>query len=107
MKHRTQEEIIATILSVVLDEPKKTHIMYRANLSYALLRKYLSILSEAGLITYQDEDRIYHLTERGKIYLNRYQEYKTIENTLLTHELEFNNKKAILTKLLGEEIGNE
>ena len=99
-KHRSQEQIIADILSVVEKEPKKTHIMYGANLSYTLLCKYLDRLLGAGLVKYRRKDRVYELTNRGEHYLDRYGEYKTLEDALTQNESAFNEKKAALTEIL-------
>lgn len=97
-KYRSQEDIIADILSIVRKEPKKTHIMYRANLSYALLCKYINMLIEAELIIYREN--VYELTNKGVAYLERYAEYKSFENAMMHNESAFNERKAILTKIL-------
>ena len=68
-KNRSKEQIIADILSVIAEKPKKTHIMYRANLSYSLLCKYLDILEASGLVEYSTTARIYVLGSKGKDYL--------------------------------------
>jgi predicted transcriptional regulator len=102
-KHRAQEEIIAEMLSIVLKKAKKTHIMYRANLSYTLLCKYLDLLIDNQLIKYNEGDKTYEVTTKGETYLDRYAEYKTVETTLLSSELEYDDKKASLFQLLGED----
>ena len=102
-KHRSQEDIIANMLSIVIKKAKKTHIMYKANLSYTLLRKYLDLLLESHLVKYNKEDKTYELTPRGEVYLDMYAEYKAVEDTVLSSELELYNKKALLDNMLGEE----
>ena len=99
-KHRTQEEIIADILSIVSNQPKKTHIMYGANLSYSLLCKYLEKLMEARLICYQEAERVYVLTRRGRAYLEYYNEYKELEDALLANESAFHKKRDTLSALI-------
>ena len=98
--NRSQEEIVADILSVVRNEPKKTHIMYGANLSYSILCKYLNMLITANLIHCREDVRIYELTELGDIYLHRYKEYKALEETLILNESRFNKKRDGLQSML-------
>ena len=50
----------------------KTKIMYKAFLSFAQLREYLSMLSEKGLIEYQDGTQRYRTTEKGIRLLHIY-----------------------------------
>ena len=97
-KHRSREDIIADILSIARKEPKKTQIMYRANLSYALLCKYMSMLTEAELVNYRKN--VYVLTSKGAAYLERYAEYKSLENAMMNNELAINERKAVLNKIL-------
>jgi predicted transcriptional regulator len=50
-KHnRNRVEVIYDILSAIGDGEIKTHIMYKANLSYDMLRLYLPFLLERGLL---------------------------------------------------------
>ncbi len=53
----------------------KTQIMYRANLSFAQLNEYLSLLLELKLLkTVTNSDRIcYETTDKGFRYLQSYQ----------------------------------
>ena len=99
-KNRSQEDIVADILSIVRLEPKKTHIMYRANLSYALLCKYLDKLAVAGLLKYRAADTVYELTERGLTYLDTYTEYERLRSQLEANKATLGMKEAILTEIL-------
>ncbi|MCD6414739.1 MAG: hypothetical protein J7L23_03900 [Candidatus Diapherotrites archaeon] len=50
---RDRAEVIVSILEAIQKEDnhaKPTHIMYKANLSYDLLKSYLSELKEKGII---------------------------------------------------------
>lgn len=53
---------------------KKTHIMYRANLSYEQVHMYLAELIEKGLLEQAptDEGVVYRATERGREFLHYY-----------------------------------
>jgi predicted transcriptional regulator len=89
MKHRTEEEIAALILEAVVNTNRATQtiIMYKAYLSYAQLKRFLSSLLEKGLINYAKEDRLYTITEKGmrllQVYnqLNQLQLSKSFEST--------------------------
>lgn len=53
---------------------KKTHIMYRANLSYEQVHMYLAELIEKGLLEQAatDEGVVYRTTGRGREFLHYY-----------------------------------
>jgi len=75
-ENRTRLNIIADILEVAMDEPLKTHIMYRANLSHAQLESYLNSLLEMGFFTVvtdpTDARPRYRVTEKGLQFLKDY-----------------------------------
>ena len=98
-KHRSHTDIVADILSIVRKEPKKTHIMYQANLSYTLLCKYLDKLIEEQLIKYREEDMIFQLTEKGLTYLNTYAEYEQLRTKLNANKSSLDKKSAVLTEI--------
>ncbi len=52
---------------------KKTHLVYKANLNFAILKKYLSRLSEHNLISSANGQ--YFTTEEGVNFLDKYQEF--------------------------------
>ncbi len=52
MKYRSRTEIVAMILEAANGGATKTKIMYKAFLSYAQLKEYLSVLIENDLIEY-------------------------------------------------------
>jgi len=104
-KYRGRLQIIADILSVVRGGAKKTHVMYQANLSFTLLKRYLSEVLEAGLVKCEDEDR-YKLTTRGQSFLDRYGEYsKRCERV----EQELNHvdgEKTVLENLISGDLSS-
>jgi predicted transcriptional regulator len=73
-KNRKRLEIVKDMLYAVLEETKKTRIMYQANLSYRVFEKYLSNLLESGLVECND-DSSYLITRRGKRFLQMYEDY--------------------------------
>lgn len=72
MKYRSRSDIIGLILEAANGGATKTKIMYKAFLSFAQLREYLSMLSEKGLIEYQDGIQRYKTTEKGIRLLHIY-----------------------------------
>lgn len=76
-KYRHRLEVIADMLSVVNgnDGAGKTKIMYLANLSWNLLTRYLADLLKTDLIRFGSSDS-YVLTAKGKLFLEKYSEYR-------------------------------
>ena len=74
MKYRSRTEIVGNILDAANGGATKTKIMYKAFLSYAQLREYLSVLIENNLIEYSDGTKTYKTTEKGLNYIKTYRE---------------------------------
>jgi len=72
--YRSRLEIVADVLSVVRGGARKTHVMYHANLSYALLLRYLRLVMGAGLVASRNDDS-YVLTQRGREFLDKFRGY--------------------------------
>ena len=102
-KNRKRLEIVRDLLSAASEKSRKTRIMYRANLSYQLLEKYLESLLESSLIECVD-DSFYVITWRGKEFLQLYDDYLkqcrrigdqikgTHKDRLLLEDMCFNNE---------------
>jgi predicted transcriptional regulator len=69
MKYRSRTEIVSNILDAANGGATKTKIMYKAFLSYAQLKEYLSILRENNLIEYLDGPQTFKTTEKGFNFL--------------------------------------
>ena len=65
MKYRSRTEIVSMILEAANGGATKTKIMYKAFLSYAQLKEYLSVLIENNLIEYLEGVRTYKTNEKG------------------------------------------
>ena len=72
-KNRDRLTIIADILKSANSGATKTHIMFKANLSFSLLEKYLDIVVNAGLL--QVNSCKYTVTEQGYIFMKQYREF--------------------------------
>ena len=67
-QRRSNIEIIAEILRIVLHGAGKTEIMYTANMSYAQIQRYLEYLLGHGFITRRAKTGLitsYHVTGEG------------------------------------------
>lgn len=73
--YRGRMDIIADILSVASRDAKKTQIMYQANLSYKVLQKYLAEVVGASLVCFENEKHCYRLTDKGRKFLEAYEQY--------------------------------
>ena len=70
MGNRSREEIIAEILSTLMEPQIKTMIMYKSKLSYSQLKFYHRLLLDKGLI--REESGKWVITEKGISYLKAY-----------------------------------
>jgi predicted transcriptional regulator len=80
-RRRGEVEIFIDILGTSLKGVKITRLMYRSNLSYSTLRKYLLAMSKQGLISRvcgDDGSVFYCATEKGKLVLDRLKEVKCV-----------------------------
>ena len=74
MKRRNDIDISADILRIAMEGAKKSHIVYKANLNFQVVKRYLERLHKAGLIAFPSfNGRLFQTTSRGKEYLNRYE----------------------------------
>ena len=74
MKYRSRTEIVGMILDAANGGTTKTKIMYKAFLSYAQLKEYLSVLIENKLLDYIDGTQTYKTTEKGLNLLKMHNE---------------------------------
>ena len=74
MKYRSRTEIVGLILEAANGGgATKTKIMYKAFLSFAQLREYLTMLQDSGLIEYEGGRRTYRTAEKGMKLLEIYE----------------------------------
>ncbi len=75
MIKRSYLDVIHDILSVAINGKRKTHIMYKANLSYTQLNTYLRFLLDIGLLSEYKVDEnitIYKTTKKGRTFIKEY-----------------------------------
>jgi predicted transcriptional regulator len=74
-KYRRRFDILADIVRVAGVGARKTKIMYFANLSFALLNKYLEDALHVGFLRLSGER--YLMTKKGEAFLERYSEFSS------------------------------
>src|SRR5688500_9021338 len=83
MKYRSRTEIASRILESATGGATKTKIMYKAFLSYAQLKEYLSVLIENNLIECLEGTQTYKTTEKGLNFLKMYNEIGELLQTTI------------------------
>jgi predicted transcriptional regulator len=105
-RYRSKLQIIADILVVAGKGAKKTRIMYQANLSYDLLKRYLTEVLEAGLISINKDEKSYIITQKGEVFLKKYEEYCE-RCTRLQEHVENARKDEVVLEKLCSNTGDE
>ena len=81
-KNRNRMEIVANLLTIAKTGALKTHLMYKANLSYLMVTEYLNFLCGSGLVkeTLDEEGttKLYQTTVKGTKYLEVYESLQNI-----------------------------
>ena len=75
MKYRSRTDIVALILEAANGGATKTKIMYKAFLSYAQLKEYLTVLLQNDVLEYEDETQLFRTTEKGLRLLQMYNQF--------------------------------
>lgn len=81
MKNRSRVEILYDIVSASKSSARKTHLMYKSNLSFKQLRLYLDFLVYRGLVQekfdLQEEGaKVYTATPKGLEFLRLFEDLK-------------------------------
>ncbi|MDH5201044.1 MAG: winged helix-turn-helix domain-containing protein [Candidatus Bathyarchaeota archaeon] len=71
---RNDLDICADILRVAKKGAKKTQIVYKANLNFKIVKKYLKRLLENGLLDSSERGKLFHTTDKGANFLEQYSE---------------------------------
>ncbi|MFL6406873.1 MAG: winged helix-turn-helix domain-containing protein, partial [Nitrososphaeraceae archaeon] len=75
MKYRSRTDIVGLILEAANGGATKTRIMYKAFLSYAQLKEYLTVLLQNDLLEYKEERQNFRTTEKGIRLLQMYSQF--------------------------------
>jgi predicted transcriptional regulator len=75
MKYRSRTDIVALILEAANGGATKTRIMYKAFLSYAQLKEYLTVLLQNEVLEYDEGRQNFRTTEKGLRLLQMYSQF--------------------------------
>jgi len=84
IKRRDRHDIVVEILKTAMEGKIKTHIMYKAKLSYAQLNEYLPLLVEKGFLENTSIKqkralkRVYRTTQKGLAFLENFNSIKKL-----------------------------
>ncbi|MCK4313321.1 hypothetical protein KAW04_01015 [Candidatus Bathyarchaeota archaeon] len=83
--HRGRLDIVADILNASFGGARKTHLMYRCNLSFKQLKYYLEFLLRIGLLHFADPSKgsnpsFFAITDKGREFLEAYKGLKGLMN---------------------------
>jgi predicted transcriptional regulator len=70
---RNDLDICADLLSIAGDGARKTQLVYKGNLNFKIINKYISRLSECGFL--ESEKGHYFTTDKGNRFLVQYREF--------------------------------
>jgi predicted transcriptional regulator len=87
MKYRSRTDIVSQILDAANGGTTKTRIMYKAFLSYAQLKEYLSILVQNGLLRYDEAEQTYSTTEKGTKFMRVYQHMDELSGPMMEEKV--------------------
>ncbi len=80
MKNRSRLDILYDIITASRPMAKKTHLMYKSNLSFKQLDIYLGILLENGLLQERndiEQGRVFCATNRGITFTRLFEQIQT------------------------------
>lgn len=84
-RKRSEIDIMTSILSEARKGARKTHIMYRCNLSHRQLKVYLKFLLDMKLLmsVYEEDSKtsFYQTTAKGRNFLDAYDKLKELMRT--------------------------
>ncbi len=83
VRKRSDIDIMASILSEALKDAKKTHVMYRCNLSHRQLEVYLKLLLGMRLLAShagKDDSKLglFRTTAKGREFLDAYRTLRAL-----------------------------
>jgi len=70
-KRRSRLDIMADMIKTARHGARKTQLVYRCNLNFKIVKRYIGYLLDNGFFTH-DPPR-YYATEKGCMYLTRYE----------------------------------
>ena len=100
--NRGKIEIIGDILGVCLaGNAKRTHIMYRGNLSHDMLKSYTDELVNKGLVELEGDKGHFKTTEKGKEFLSHYSKIRELLASEVQVQARVERENPIGTRLMS------
>jgi len=84
VKYRSRTEICEQILQASTGGATKTKIMYKAFLSYAQLKDYLTVMVENDLLNHDEGQGTYKCTAKGTRFMHLYEKLGNISGLAIT-----------------------
>jgi len=72
MAKRSQFEILAEVLELCRKPTTKTRIMYKINMSYSVMQKFIEHLQKLELLKLANDAKKYVTTEKGLEFVRKY-----------------------------------
>ena len=85
-RRRDAQQIKYEVLMAALPGCRKTHIMYEAGLNLKQLNLYLSELSTYGALIFEQPEKRFFTTEKGKAFIRAYDHYRETISLLTKQE---------------------
>jgi predicted transcriptional regulator len=82
---RNDLDICADILKVAKNGAKKTQMVYKANLNFNIVKRYIKRLTDSGLL--ESVNGLFFATDKGSQFLARYREFVEPLSVLRGNEL--------------------
>ena len=93
-RRRNSLEIMSEMLEAAEQGSRKTSIMFKANLSYALLVHYLSVLKANEFLETPD-DKTFFTTRKGQRFVKEFREIRELHES-------YAQKAVIIRRLLNQ-----
>ena len=85
-RRRDAQQIKYEVLMAALPGCRKTHIMYEAGLNLKQLNLYLAELTANGALIFEQPEKRFFTTEKGKAFVRAYDHYRETINLLSKQE---------------------
>ena len=69
---------MAEILELCMEPALKTQIMYKMNLSYTGMQKFITLLQKLELLKFGEDDKKYVTTEKGLGFIGKYEKLQEL-----------------------------
>jgi predicted transcriptional regulator len=85
-RRRDAQQIKYEVLMAALPGCRKTHIMYEAGLNLKQLNLYLAELASNGALVFEQPEKRFVTTEKGKSFIRAYDHYRETISLLTKQE---------------------